>query len=130
MSSVSEAGGAEPACSIADHVGRGYNAAGNVLYTYYLQSMFCGVGSGVVSASITAVAGESHWPGWSYRGVSESGATARDGVGHTFARYDFAYGPVAGGVVAEQTPCLNITAIMAEPGRFIHHLTESCGLVP
>ncbi|GAA3731659.1 hypothetical protein HDA32_000477 [Spinactinospora alkalitolerans] len=83
-------------CWVGRADGSAQAAAGNTLYTFYVEGSWCSNGVTVTSASYDRAGGETSTPGWRYEGVNDfaSGVSAGN-QGVAWAQHSFVLG--AGG---------------------------------
>lgn len=79
-------------------------AAGNTLFTYYHVGHWCSSGSSITSAKVADSGGETSTPGWSYKGVINSGKGVVSNEGRSYSQHKFEL-RVGGWVVQTKTPC-------------------------
>lgn len=80
-------------------------AAGNTLYTYFVEGTWCSNGSGVTSASYDRAGGETSTPGWSYEGLLDNDSGISGNRGIFWAQHEFELGS-GGWVIQNPTPCI------------------------
>ncbi|WNG56459.1 hypothetical protein F0U59_18100 [Archangium gephyra] len=82
-------------------------AAGNTLFTFWVNGRWCASGGRVTKASFTRADGETKTPGWRYDGVKTKGGEAHKGQARVWAKHRFILG--AGGIdIKTDDRCLRL----------------------
>lgn len=83
-------------------------AAGNTLFTFWVNGQWCASGGRVTKASFTRADGETKTPGWRYDGVKTKGGEVHGNQGRVWAKHRFILG-VGGIDIKNDDRCLRFS---------------------
>jgi hypothetical protein len=94
-------------CWYGKATGSSRAAAGNTLYTFWVENTWCSNGSTVTSNSYRTADGETSTPGWRYEGVKSKGAAIVSNQGRAWAKHLFVLG-VGGIDIQSPNECIRV----------------------
>ncbi|MFF2641716.1 hypothetical protein ACFVUB_17905 [Streptomyces niveus] len=94
-------------CWYGKATGSSRAAAGNTLYTFWVENTWCSNGSSVTSNSYRTADGETSTPGWRYEGVKSKGAGIVGNQGRAWAKHLFILG-VGGWDIQSPNECIRV----------------------
>ncbi|GAA2632709.1 hypothetical protein [Streptomyces vastus] len=94
-------------CWYGKATGSSRAAAGNTLYTFWVENTWCSNGSRVTSNSYRTADGETSTPGWRYEGVQTKGAGIVGNQGRAWAKHLFVLG-VGGWDIQSPNECIRV----------------------